>query len=353
MMDSLEDSALPGLTVVIPTLNEAMRLPRLLDLLEAQTLRPEVTVVADAGSTDGTREIATARGARVVEGGKPAVGRNAGAAVASTEIIFFLDADDEPDAGLVERAVSEFVERGLACAAGQIEPVERDPANIVACEIVNLYLQLMQYIAPHAPGFCILVRRSVHEAIGGFDETVVLAEDHDYAQRAAKVGKFRILRNTAMPTSMRRLHKEGLPQLAIKYLYCEMHAVTGRPIYNVPFDYEFAAFDEDAKEPRFLGLQPLKKQLEKLAEPVAEIPADVRERLRVLASEGTPAERFEQLLHDLTPDDVRQLHRYVMERLDTARRMPPVVLWRIRKRGERVWRQLTSSRQPESKVGSR
>jgi len=353
MMDSPEDRALPGLTVVIPTLDEAMRLPKLLDLLEAQTLRPEVIVVADAGSTDGTREIATARGARVVEGGKPAVGRNAGAAVASTELIFFLDADDEPDAGLVERAVSEFVERGLASAGGQVAPVERDPVNIVACEIVNLYLQLMQYIAPHAPGFCILVRRDVHEAIGGFDETVVLAEDHEYVQRAAKVGKFRVLRNTAMPTSMRRLHKEGLPRLAIKYLYCEMYAVSGRPIYNVPFDYEFAAFDEGAKEPRLLDLQPLKKQLEKLAEPVADIPADVRERLRSLAAWSIPPTRFERLLRDLTTEDLRHLHDYVSRRVDVARRMPPIVLWRIRKQGERTWRHLTGAHQPESKGDSR
>ncbi|MDO8847684.1 MAG: glycosyltransferase [Coriobacteriia bacterium] len=329
-----------GLTVVIPTLNEAQRLPRLLDMLAAQTRPAEAIVVADAQSTDSTRAIAESRGAIVVEGGRPAAGRNAGAAVATTELILFLDADDEPDSGFIERAASEFLERELGCAAGQIEPVERNPANIFACDAANLYLLLMQHIAPHAPGFCILVRRDVHEAIGGFDEAIVLAEDHEYAQRAAKVAKFRVLRTAAIRTSMRRIEKEGLPLLAIKYLYCEMYAVTGRPIYDAPFEYEFAAFDEEAKGPRLLALPSLKEQLEKLAEPVAEVSADVRERLRALATD-IPIDTFDTLLHDLAPDELRQLELYVARRVDVARRMPPIVLWRIRRKGETAWRRLT------------
>ena len=51
------------LTVVVPALNEAERLPLLFDALERQTRRPDQIVVADAGSTDDTREVASARGA--------------------------------------------------------------------------------------------------------------------------------------------------------------------------------------------------------------------------------------------------------------------------------------------------
>ncbi len=332
----------PDITVVIPALNEAERLPQLLDLLAAQTRVPDAIVVADAGSTDATRELAEQRGARVVQGGSPGVGRNAGAAAASTELIFFLDADVEPEATFIEHAVDEFVERRLGCAAGQLAPVERDPEYIVACELANLYLLLMQYVSPHAAGFCILVRRDVHESIGGFDETVVLAEDHEYVQRAAKVAKFRVLRDTALPTSMRRIEKEGLVRLAVKYLYSEMYAVTGRPIHDIPFDYEFAAFDEEAKETHFLDLAALKEQLEKLAEPVAELSADVYDRLKEMAETDISSEHFEQVLHDLTPAEMKELHRYVTRRLDIARRMPPIVLWRLRRKGERAWRRLTA-----------
>lgn len=326
------------LTVVIPTLNEAQRLPQLLHMLLAQTRPVDTVVVADAQSTDATRAIAENHGAIVVEGGKPAFGRNAGAAAATTELVLFLDADVEPDSGFIERAVDEFCERGLGCATGQMEPVERNPANVFACDAANLYLLLMQRLAPHAPGFCILVQREVHQTIGGFDETVVLGEDHEYVQRAAKVAKFRVLRTAAIRVSMRRIEKEGLPRLAIKYLYCEMYAVTGRPIHDVPFDYEFAAFDEEAKAPRFLGFPPLKERLERIAEPVADLSSNVRERLRALAAADTPADRFEQLLHDLEPDELRQLRLYISRRVEIARTTPPIALWRIKRKGESRWR---------------
>src|SRR5690606_8769326 len=114
----------PTLTVVIPALNEAERLPTLLTSLAQQSWSPEAIVVADAGSTDATRSLAEAVGATVVEGGMPAVGRNAGASVATTDLILFLDADVELDSGWIEQAVAEFEERELAIATAQIAPLE-------------------------------------------------------------------------------------------------------------------------------------------------------------------------------------------------------------------------------------
>jgi glycosyltransferase involved in cell wall biosynthesis len=63
-------------SVIIPTLNESGLLPKLLDRLDRQTFRDFEIIVADAGSTDGTREICRSRGVTLVDGGMPAVGRN-------------------------------------------------------------------------------------------------------------------------------------------------------------------------------------------------------------------------------------------------------------------------------------
>jgi len=76
---SLAENRTPRLSVIIPTLNEAGYLPLLLEALAAQTRPADEIIVADAGSVDGTAELARRRGARVVHGGTPAVGRNAGA----------------------------------------------------------------------------------------------------------------------------------------------------------------------------------------------------------------------------------------------------------------------------------
>ncbi len=90
------------LTIVIPAKNEAELLPRLLDSIarqDAPGIRETTVYVADANSTDGTVELAlNFRGridVRVIAGGLPSAGRNAGARLATTPYLLFLDADME------------------------------------------------------------------------------------------------------------------------------------------------------------------------------------------------------------------------------------------------------------------
>jgi len=65
------------ITAIVPVYNGRDHLRRLLDSLDAQTLRPGEILAVDNGSSDGAPELARERGARVV-----AMGRNAGFAPA-------------------------------------------------------------------------------------------------------------------------------------------------------------------------------------------------------------------------------------------------------------------------------
>ena len=98
----------------------------------------------------------------------------------------------------------------------------------------------MASASPHfdAPGFCLLVRRDVHEAIGGFDETITFCEDHDYAQRASKHGSFGVLKSTKIPVSIRRMDRDGRINIAVKYLLAEIHLATLGPIRHQLFNYQ-------------------------------------------------------------------------------------------------------------------
>ena len=218
--------------------------------------------------------------------------------------ILFLDADDELDDDFIASAVDEFEQRGLGVATTLVDPIERDPRNVFACEVVNMYLDVMQYVSPHAPGFCILVRREVHEAIGGFDETVVLAEDHDYVQRAAEQATFRVLHDCMVRTSMRRIEKEGLVRLAFKYLYCELYVVTGRPIREVPFDYEFAAFEPGERPGLRADLEGLAQRLGEVADAAFATSADGFAGLRRLGSRETEPLIFDETLRLLNAREV-------------------------------------------------
>ncbi|NTW29417.1 MAG: glycosyltransferase [Coriobacteriia bacterium] len=275
------------LSVVIPSLNEARHLPTLLDSLDRQTRRPDEIVIADAGSTDGTLRIAEARGICVVPGGHPGLGRNAGAAATSGDLIMFLDADTELADAFIASVVAEFIERGYSAATARPQPSDRRPHYLVACGLWNLYQWLTRHIAPHASGCCILVWRSIHERLGGFDESLVLAEDHNYARRVAEIGKFGVFTNDDIMVSMRRWEGEDWLPLARKYIYSERLTLKGTPIRAIPFEYASTTLGEGEVDARAASDASLVRRLQRiLQKPSTEVQGDAIGALSVSVVAG-------------------------------------------------------------------
>ena len=87
------------LTIVIPAKNEESYIGRILEELSLQKIGKTQIILADAGSTDGTRKIASSTALdlglnlTIIEGGLPAKGRNSGAKMARTPYVLFVDAD--------------------------------------------------------------------------------------------------------------------------------------------------------------------------------------------------------------------------------------------------------------------
>lgn len=238
-----------SLAIVIPAKNEARFLPRLLHSVRRQTLQPNEVIVADAGSSDGTREIAERFKAKVVEGGMPGAGRNRGAAATQADLIFFLDADVElKDRQFLEKALKDFNDQDLDIATADVEPIGGTKYDRFSHKIYNTYVRLLGRLHPHTPGFCILVRRRLHEKIGGFDERVVLLEDHDYAVRANKVGNFGFLSNVKIMVSIRRQERDGRFSMGLKYILAELHMWTIGSIRHNKFKYTFG-YDQENHKP--------------------------------------------------------------------------------------------------------
>jgi glycosyltransferase involved in cell wall biosynthesis len=189
----MDPSAAPDLSVIVPVRNGADSIPPLLDSLAAQTLARErfEVIVVDNGSSDGTGELAAARGAKVVR--EPIANRsrarNLGAASATGRLYAFTDADC-----IADRA---WLEGLLGCAgraplvAGDVRIRVRERPNAV--ERYEAMWRFGQRAWVTHQGWAatanLLVHAEAFEAIGGFDPTWRhIGEDADFCLRARDAG---------------------------------------------------------------------------------------------------------------------------------------------------------------------
>jgi serine protease Do len=226
------------LSIIIPALNEEKYLPILLSQIKKQNFTDYEIIVADAGSTDRTVEVAKSFGCKIVKGGLPAKGRNEGAKVAEGDIFLFMDADNIylPD-GFLEKLISEFERRNLGVAVFPIYP-QGNLIDKIFYFLYNKFVEIFQNWTAFAFN-SVLIRREVFEKVGGFDEKVVFAEDHDLVKRAAKISKFGFIKTEPVLTSPRRFEREGRLKTYGKYLLAGIYISLFGPIKKPIFDYRF------------------------------------------------------------------------------------------------------------------
>src|SRR5215475_623679 len=143
------------LTIVIPAKNEAKLIADLLNSLAKQNYAkmPSTRVlVADANSTDSTREIVLGFRDRlrteVIAGGMPAAGRNNGARQVDTKYVLFIDADIElASDSLIRDAVEAAQIKDLHCITTNI--LCRGSLMDKAFYAVNDFFQYLSYL--HGP----------------------------------------------------------------------------------------------------------------------------------------------------------------------------------------------------------
>jgi glycosyltransferase involved in cell wall biosynthesis len=189
----------PRLSVIVPCLNAAATLPAQLEALAAQQWsEPWEVVVADNGSTDGSPGLAAryrghVPGLRVLDAGQrrgAAHARNAGARAARSASLAFCDADDAVTPGWVAAIGAAVAEHGLAASrfdADRLNPpwVRASRRNKQGDGLLTFaYAPYFQFCGGSGLG----VARALHDAVGGFDESLPAAEDTDYCYRLQLAG---------------------------------------------------------------------------------------------------------------------------------------------------------------------
>jgi glycosyltransferase involved in cell wall biosynthesis len=184
-------------------------------------------LVADAGSTDRTVEIAGNFASwlpiRVIPGGLPSVGRNAGARLATSRFVLFVDADIElADNTLVRRAVEMMKRKALHCITTNIYCRDGDFRDRLLYAGNNLAQRLSRLHRPFATGMFMLVDKQVFDELGGFDEQALYAEDYQLTRQIAR-RRFRTVPGGIYSTN-RRFRKMGHGAIVRMFVKTALHS---------------------------------------------------------------------------------------------------------------------------------
>lgn len=220
------------ISVIIPTRNEIKTIESTLQQYALWFDRFDLEIiVSDAHSTDGTdwavRRFAQPYGDRVklvqAEGKQNiAIGRNAGAAAATGDILFHTDADvrlPRPEQFYTE-VIAQFENVAVSAATAPIRiyPAERTRSDMFYHWLMNTTIRWSIPVGwCLAKGECQLVRRTAFEAIGGYNTELVAGEDCDLFYRVQRKGKVKFLSHLEVNHSPRRFRQMGY--WGVSYLY--------------------------------------------------------------------------------------------------------------------------------------
>lgn len=208
----------PRVTVLMTVYNGARYIDEALDSILAEEFTDFELIIVDDGSNDATPEIiarAAARDRRIVlltnetNLGIPAAS-NRGLAIARAEFIARLDADDISLPGRLAREVAVLeAHPDVAMVSMNYESIDAhgtvlgqsDRAHPPA--IVEYLLNFSNAVGGHSQ---VMFRRSVVEAVGGYDESHAASLDYDLWARMFPYGRIVVLPQLGMRY---RVHNEN------------------------------------------------------------------------------------------------------------------------------------------------
>src|SRR5438093_3724846 len=190
---------------IIPAHNEELELAATVDAIRAAashaTQRYEIIVIDDA-STDGTAEIASRAGAKVVRINRRqiAASRNAGGRTAQGEYLFFVDADTRINRAHVSGGIAAL-EAG--CAGGSAR-VNMDGLIPIWGRMLLLGFSSVYFGLNLGAGAFLFTTRHNFDSVGGFDEQYFAGEEVYFSLELKRLGRFKVLREPVV-TSGRKL----------------------------------------------------------------------------------------------------------------------------------------------------
>ena len=195
------------LSVIVPTWNEEQTILQTIQSLQSQiTTYPTEWIIVDGGSTDATCQLAGSTEATVISSKRGrAKQMNAGARVATGDVLLFLHSDSLLEQGCLEELGKVISQKNAISGCFQL-----------AFSDSNLFLDFIAW-GSHLRAKVwkimfgdqgIFIKRDLFKQVGGFPE-IELMEDWEFSSTIKKHGKIDIVKKKIY-TSSRRFRKGGI-----------------------------------------------------------------------------------------------------------------------------------------------
>jgi glycosyltransferase involved in cell wall biosynthesis len=202
----------PLVSVIVPTLNSQKYLLRCLKSIQQQTYRNIEIIVVDNYSSDGTLTVAQEHADIIIRRGPERSSQvNFGVKKSSGKYIYRVDSDFVLEQDVIELAVTKCEKEDFdaVCIQNFSDPTISYWSKVRKLER-DCYADDDLHIAA---GF---LKKSVFEAINGYDEDLVAGEDYDIHNRLMK-GGYRIARINAVELHLGE--PRSLQDIARKHYY--------------------------------------------------------------------------------------------------------------------------------------
>lgn len=204
----------PVISIIVPVLDEAALIGPFLAHLRRRAPRAELIVV-DGGSVDGTRSIARSLADVLISA---PLGRasqmNAGAAIATGEVLWFLHADSVLPQNAVHDIGAALNDPQTAGGCFRLRLPDRKMIYRISDSVGNLGVQVFGFALGDHGIFC---RRSGFEKSGGYPDMPIL-EDAELYRAVGRLGRMRQLR--AKIISSPRSYKKWGPYRTTGIYFC-------------------------------------------------------------------------------------------------------------------------------------
>lgn len=197
------------ISIIIPAFNEEANIGELISFLKEQGEgQISEILVVDGGSSDNTAEVASEKGARVLE--SPVRGRanqmNFGAKKAGGEWLYFLHADTTPPPSFVND-ILEKINAGYDCGCFRLSFDYEHQTLRIYSWFTRFDIDMFRF-----GDQSLFVRKALFSEVNGFDNKLLVMEDQEIVTRLKNRAQFAIIQ-TPVITSARKYQRFGVFRL--------------------------------------------------------------------------------------------------------------------------------------------